>query len=307
MALNYSELSATTQKYIIPKLYDNIFTSNVLFMRMKKKNYNKRSDGGEKVVVPLAYATTTASAWYDGAETLTITANDQITAAEFDWKQIHSAITITGKDEQINKGKEAIVRFVASKIQMAEKTIVQSVGDGLYNLGTDAKAIIGLRLAVDSAGTYGGINRSTYSWHSAQEDSSTAALSLTLMQGMFGDCTVGNSHPTVIPTTQDIYDIFWGKLQPQQRFQDKETASAGFSNLLFNGVPVVVDGRCPASHMFFLNEDYLGFEVMSERDFKFQPFIKPTNQDVATAHIFWMGALWCSNCRMQGKLGAITA
>jgi hypothetical protein len=59
--------------------------------------------------------------------------------------------------------------------------------------------------------------------------------------------------------------------------------------------------------MFFLNEDYLGFEVMSERDFKFQPFIKPTNQDVATAHIFWMGALWCSNCRMQGKLGAITA
>lgn len=304
MALSYTELTATTQNHIIPKLVDNIFTSNILFMRLKKKNYTKTASGN-KLIVPVLYATTSSSAWYDGTESLTTTANDQISAAEFDWKQIDAPITISGKDEQINSGPEQIIKFVASKVQAAEKTITQNVGDGLYNVGTAAKEIIGLRLGVDSAGTYGGINRTTYSWWAAQEDSTSTALSLTLMQGLFGDATVGNAHPTLIPTTQDIYDVVWAKLQPQQRFQDQETAGAGYQNILFNGCPVAVDGRCPALHMFMLNEDYLGFEVFPKRDFSFQPFVKPTNQDAATAHIFWMGAFYCSNCRLQAKFGTI--
>ena len=275
-------------------------------MRARKKWYTTRN-GGTKVIQPVAYALTTAAGWYDGSESLTITANDQVTAAEFEWKQAHASLTITGRDEIINSGKEQIVDFVKSKVQLAEKTLTDNLGTGLYNAGTTSNAIIGLRLAVDSAGTYGGVSRTDYSWWSAQEDSTTTALSLSLMQGLYGDCTVGNSKPSVIPTTQDIYDIYWAKLQPQQRFMDSETAKAGFSNLLFNGTPVLVDGHCPPSTMFFLNEDYLSFIVQAERNFKFEPFIKPTNQDAATAHIWWMGALTCSNPRLQGKLGAIAS
>lgn len=306
---DYTELSSITEKRFIPALVDNIFTSNVLLMRMKKRGaYVTRGSGGTSVVQPLAYATTSASAWYDGTETLDVSANDQIGAAEFDWKQIHAAIPITGRDESINQGREAIVNFVASKTQLAEMTIVDNVGTGLYNDGTtDSKAIIGLRLAVDSAGTYGGINRTTYSWWSAQEDSSTTALSLPLMQGIFGDCSVGNDKPTLITCNQDVYDLYWAKLQPQQRWTDKGTADAGFTNLMFNGAPVVVDGKCPSAHMFFINEKYLKFHVMADKNFKFTGFVRPTNQDVHVAQILWMGALSCSNCRMQGKLGAIAS
>lgn len=307
MALNYNELSAITEKYFYPKLVDNVFTSNVLMMRAKKKWYNVRDGGGTKAIAPVAYALTTASAWYDGSETLDVTANDQITAAEFDWKQIHAAIPITGRDESVNRGKEAIIDFVASKVQLAETTIVDNLGTGLYNDGTNTKALQGLRLMVDSAGTYGGINRTNYSWWSAQEDSTTTALTLPLMQGIYGDCTVGNDKPTIIPCTQDVYDIFWSKLQPQQRWVDKNTADAGFTNLMFNGTPVVVDNDCPSSHMFFLNEKYMSFKVMGDKNFKFTGFIRPTNQDVAVAHILWMGALCGNNCRMHGKLGAIAS
>lgn len=304
MPLSYDELSSITSAYFMPKLVDNIFTSNILLSRARKKWWNVRS-GGTKVIAPVAYALSTAAGWYAGSDTLTISANDQISAAEFDWCQAHASITITGSDEIKNSGKEAIVDFVKSKVQMAEKTLTDTLGTGLYNTGTTTNAIIGLRLAVDSAGTYGGIARANYSWWSAQEDSTTTALSLPLMQGLYGDCTVGNSKPTVIVCTQDIFDLYWGKLQAQQRFADSQTANAGFQNLLLNGTPVVADGHCPASHMFFLNEDYLQFIVQSDRNFSFKPFIRPTNQDSATAHIYWMGALVCNNCRMQGKLGAI--
>lgn len=309
MALNYSEISAITEKYFYPKLVDNIFTSNVLLMRAKKKGWYEKVGGGEKVIMPVLYATTTASGWYNGSDTLTITANDQITAAEFDWKQAHATISITGRDEKINGGsKEKIVDFVRAKTQAAEKTLAQNIGTGLYNDGTtDTDAIVGLRLGVDSAGTYGGIDRTTYSWWAAQEDSTTTTLSLGVIQGMYGDCTVGPSHPTIITTTQDIYDIYIGKLQPMQRYTDSDTASAGFQNVMYAGTPIVVDGQCPANHMFFINEEYIKFVVHKDADMAFQPFVRPTNQDVAVAHILWMGVLGINNCRMMGKLGAITA
>jgi len=304
MALTYGEISAITEKYFIPKLVDNIFTSNVLLQRARKK-FMQTQDGGERIMCPVMYATTSASDWYSGADTLDITANDQITSAEFEWKQAYANITITRLDDLKNSGKLATVNFVKSKVQVAEKTLADKIGTGLYNLGTDADAIVGLRLAIDSTGTYGGIDRSTYTWWASQEDSSTTALSLSAMQALYGDCTIGNDKPSVIVTTQDIFDDYFALLQPQQRFQDSNTANAGFNNLLFRGVPIVVDNKCPASHMFMLNEDYLKLYIHTKENFRFEPFQKPLNQNVSSAKIYFAGALTSSNCRMQGKMNAL--
>jgi hypothetical protein len=60
MALSYNEISSVTQAYFVPKLIDNIFSSNALLQRARKKWYTTRN-GGTKVIVPVAYATTTAS------------------------------------------------------------------------------------------------------------------------------------------------------------------------------------------------------------------------------------------------------
>lgn len=303
MALT-SEISALTQKYYHPILVDNIFSSNSLFQRARKKWYEV-VDGGTSIEVPIAYATTTAAGSYSGAQTLDTTANDQITSLAFDWKQYYANITITGLDELKNSGKQKIVDFLKAKVQLAEKSLANSLGTALFNLGTAANDLIGLRLGIDSAGTYGGVSRTTYTWLAAQEDGSTTVLSLSAMQSLFGDCTVGNDKPTVAITTQDIYDDYWSLLQPQQRFTDKNTADGGFTNLMFNGIPVIVDSHCPASHLFFINEDYIGIRAAKQRNFYFRPFQQPENQDVSTAKIFWTGYLFINNCRMHGKFNAL--
>jgi len=305
MALSYSEISAITHKRIYPVLVDNIFTSNVLLQRAKKKGWYERKDGGEKILAPIAYATTTASGWYSGADTLNTSANDQITSLEFDWKQIYANVTVTRLDELKNSGDAAVINFVKSKMQIAEKTLADAIGTGLYNAGTTANAIIGLRLAVSDSGTYGGVSRTTYSWLAAQEDSSTTVFSLPAMQALYGDCTQGSSKPTVICTTQDIFDSWMNSLQPQQRFIDKQSADAGFQNISWNGTAVLADNHCPASHVFFLNEDYLHLCVHTKEDFRMEPFQKPIDQNVSTAKIYWTGALFCNNPRMQGKADAI--
>lgn len=306
MALSYDQISAITQKKFIPKLYDNIFDSNPLLQRMKKKSYEKL-DGGERIVVPLNYATVTASGWYSGADTLSTTDNEVITAAEYTWKQLYANISVTRSDELKNSGDSQILSLVKNKIKIAEKTMEDKLGTGIYSDGTDTKSIVGLRDIVATNQTVGGISQSSYSWWQAQVDSSTTTLTIAAMQSRDNVCTVNNDSPTVIATTRTLFNSFYGLLQPQQRFVDSETAKGGFSSLMFNGKPVITDSYCPANHMFFLNENYLHLFAHKDEDMRFEPFQKPINQNVKVAKIYWMGALGSSNNRLQGALTACTA
>lgn len=306
MALTYNEISSITQKYFIQKLVDQIFTSNVLFQRMKKGKTYETYDGGDPIMQPVMYATTTASGSYAGSDTLSTTANDQISAAEFSMKQYYANITITRQDELKNSGKAQMIDFVKSKVQIAEKTLNDNLGTGLYNAGTTAKDLTGLRLALAGTGsTYAGISKTTYSWWRGQTDATTTAVTIAAIEALYGQCTVGNDKPSVILTTQAIFDDYHGLVQPQERFVDEETASAGFTNLAFRSVPVIVDNHCPTYYMFLLNESYIRLLAHKDENFRFEPFTKPINQNVACAKIYWAGELVVSNPRMSGMFSAL--
>lgn len=306
MALTYGQIDSITEKMFIPKLVDNIFASNALLQRWKKNKY-KAESGGTTIMQPLLYATTTAVGSYSGTDTLSTTSNDQITAAYWTRGNYYANVTIAGTDELSNSGDAQVIDFVRAKVQAAEMSLADKLGTDLYNTGTDTKGIVGLGLAVDSAGTYAGIDRSAYTWWASDEDSTTTTLSMAALQAGYGDVTVGNDKPSVAITTQDLYDSYMNLLTPMQRFVDEDTAKGGFTNIMFNGIPVIVDSHCTASNWFFLNEKYFTLYHHPKRNFKFEGFIKPVNQDVASAKIFWSGQLVCSNCRMQAKFSALTA
>lgn len=305
MPLSYDQISAITQKKFIPKFNDNIYDSNPLIAR--KKKFLEKLDGGTTIVVPLGYARPTAAGWYSGADTLSTTDNDQITGAEFSWKQLYVNISISRADELKNSGDAQILNFVKQKIKIAESEMEAQLGTGIYSAGTDPKSIVGLRVIVAANQSVGGISQSSYSWWQAQVDSSTTTLSLAAMQAIDNSCTINSDSPTVVVTTRSIFNSYYGLLQPQQRFVDSETAKGGFSSLMFNGKPIIADSYCPSSNMFFLNEDKLHLFVHKDEDMRFEPFAKPINQNVKVGKIYWMGALGSSNNRLHGKLSAVTA
>lgn len=306
MALTWDQISGITEKKFIKKLADNIFDSNPGLARLKKKGLEKL-DGGTSIMCPLNYATTTASGWYTGADTLSTSDNENITAAEYAWKQIYANISITRLDELKNSGDSAKIALVKSKIQIAEKTIIDSMGTALYNDGTTLNAPAGLRSIVGTSNTVGGISQSSNSWWAAQVDSATTTLSISALQTLFNSCAVDAEGPSVILATRANYNRYYASLQPQQRFMDSESAKGGFSSLMFNGVPFLADSHCPANHVFMLNEAYLHLFVHKDEDMRFEAFSKPINQNVKVAKVFWMGALGSSNNRLHGKLSALTA
>lgn len=308
MALTLNQINAITQKKFLPKLYDNIFDSNVLLSEMKKGDGYRKIDGGEKIVVPLEYAQTTASGSYEGADILSTTDNEVFTGAEFNWKQKYANISITGIDKLKNAGEAQVIDFVKSKVKNAERTLAQKLGDGLYSSGSDAKDLVGLRVAASASNTVGGISQSDYSWwRFAKLDTTSTTLNLALLKEGFEDATVDSERPNLITTTRTLHGKYWSLLQPQQRFQDPKKASAGFENLLFMGVPMVADSKCPANHMFMLNMNHFFLSVHRECDMKFLPFVRPINQDVESAKVLWAGALCYSNLRLLSGFTGLTA
>ncbi len=305
MALDYDQISAVSKRYFLPKLADNIFVGTPELERAKKNSY-QLVDGGTTILAPLEYASGNFQ-WYSGAETLNTSDVDEFTAAKYDWRQCAAPVVISRLDELKNMGDAQVIDFVKAKMKNAQKTMSQNLSLGYWNDGTDAKAIVGLRAILNSSNTIGGISQSTNSWWQAKLDTSTTTLGMSALEALWVQCVEDQEQPTVAYTTKSLYGKYWAQLQPQQRFIDEESAKAGFKSLLFNGIPVLACSNAPASHWVFINEAYIYLFAHKDENMTMDDFVRPRNQNVKVAHVFWAGALGSTNNRYHGKFSALTA
>lgn len=308
-------INSVSRRYIIPQLADNIYTSNVMFFRLNAMN-KKMLQGGLQIEVPLVYTRFAAGGWYQGYDQLDVVPSDTVKNAAFDWKQSYVPVVVDGLTLIRADSPEAIVNFLSFYFENAQTELAAILGAGVWSdVVSDSKKIDGLTGAADDgtvAATYGGLLRSSNTWWKSTVDT-TAALTLAAMQTVFGTVTIGGRHPTILAGTQANYNRFWVLESASQAFpvqpggHDEQLAQAGFSNLLFNGVPFVVDSNIPANHIFFLNEDYIHLFVNNKADFSMREFREPVNQDAMAALILWAGNVVLSACAPHAKMTSVTS
>ena len=308
---NFDALLATTIANYRDKMTDNIFSARPLTYFLMDKGRIRMTDGGTKIVEPLIYGVNSTVASYAGYDTIALTAQDGISAAEFEWKQYAASIAINGIEEAKNNGEAAITNLLEAKIMQAEESMREGFntmffGDGTGNSGKDWN---GLGNIVEASGTVGNINRATSGnefWRSYEENTATA-LTLGQMATAYNTTSVGNDHPDMILTTQTLFEKYESLLTPQLRYTDTKTADAGFQNLLFKAAPVVFDTGCTAGVVYFLNSKYLTLVGHSSKWFSQTEFVRPENLDAKYALIMCYGNLTVRNAKKQGKLTAKTA
>lgn len=307
MALSIDQINAITEKKFIKKLADNVFDSNALAKKLIDSGSYISIDGGSQIYVPLNYAQTTASGWYQGADTLSTTDNDNITAAAFDWCSLFAGVAITDEDELKNSGDAAQLNLLKSKMQIAEKTLKDLLGTGLWSDGSTAKSIVGLRDIIATDQTVGGISQTDNSWWRGQVDSTSTITTMSVLNALYQNCSVDDEKPDFLTGTRTIYNAYYALLQPQQRFQDDATAKGGFQNLMFNGAPMVHDSHAPTSNLAMLNLKHLKLFYHSKRNMIWEPMQKPINQQVKVGRVLWMGAFGSDNNRLHGRASALAA
>lgn len=300
----WNQINSTTEKVVLPRVVDQIFRSNPVLLKLWRKGTKK--SGGSYIVQPLAYAEG-PSGWFEGMQPLEVDEVEQITSAMYHWKHAYASVTIRRDDELQNNGPEAFVNLLEQKMNIARKTMKNKLAQGLYSDGSNPLEMVGLQAMVTGSGvTYGNISKTDNSWWRSVVDTTTTTLSIFAMRQMMGDLTEDDETPDLIVTTQDIYDIYYSILQPQQRFASADMARGGFRSIRFEGLPLVVDSHCPDSNMFFLNTDYIDLVSHRQENMRFEPFKKPFRQQGRSAFILWYGNLTGSNCRFQGRFTGIT-
>lgn len=319
-----NEINSISRRYIYPTLVDNVYRSNLMFFRLNARN-KKMLQGGYQIEIPLVYTRFAAGGFYQGFDMLDISPSDTVKNAAFDWKQAWVPVTVDGLTLIRTDSPEAVVNFLSFQFEQAQTELAEILGSGVWsNVVSNNKSIDGLQGAIDNgsvAATYGGLSRATNTFWQSNVTTITPPLSLVAMMQMWGACTEGGRHPTIIVTTQNVYNLYWalntgvnstsgvpGQAFPvQPQGVDVQLGQAGFTNLVFNGVPMCVDSHVPPAQMYFINEDYLYLYVNPRADFNMKEFREPVNQDAMTSLILWAGNVCVSNCLRHGKMLGITS
>ncbi len=316
-------INSISRRFIMPQITDSVYLSNALTFRLLARN-KKKFDGGFQIEVPIQWAHFAAGGFYSGYDLLDVTPSDTIKNAAFDLKFADVPVSIDGASLIRANSPEAVANLIGQQFAQAEDEMKDILGFGMWSNLANAKVIDGIQGAVDNgsvATTYGGLSRSANTFWNAQVQTATAPISFTQLQTLFGNCTSGGRRPTIIVTTQQVYNLIWALSTgvnstsgvPGQAFPvdaggtDMQLAQAGFSNILFNGVPILVDSHCPPGQMFMLCEEYMYLYVNTQRDFYLRDFIQPVNQDAFTALVLWAGNVIFTNLLRQGKITGVTA
>lgn len=328
--IGVNTVTAIARQYILPQITDNIYSSNVVLYRLLQGN-KKMIQGGTQIEVPLLYSRFAAGGAYSGFDVLNTTPSDTVKNAAFDWKQYHVPIAVDGLTLIKTDSPEAIANYLVMQSQQASMEMAELLAVGLFQDGVTLTkeldgitGLVGTGTTVGNA-TYGGVGRVANTWWNSgvQGAGGASTLSMTALNGAFMAATKGGQHPTLILSQTDQYNRFWAlniaspnqvNYPRQPMGHDELLASAGFTNMLFNNVPWVVDSHVDMgnvattnSKIYMLNENFINLVVSPRADFFMDDFVKPTNQDAMVAMLYWAGNLTATNSAAQGGLFNVNA
>lgn len=315
-----TDIIATTIQSRTRQIADNVTKNNALLARLNERGNVKTVSGGSSIFEELSFAENGNAGFYSGYDLLPVAAQDVISAAEFNLKQLACPIVMSGLEQLQNSGKEAFIDLMESRINVAESTMANKLAQSVYSDGTGSsgKEVTGLNAAVPSdptTGTYGGIDRATWTfWRSKLYDFSANSVtpgSSTIqaaLNTLWASLVRGADRPDLIVLDNTYWSYYMGSLQAQQRFTDPKTGSLGFPTVKFMDADVVLDGGiggyCPSATGFMLSTKYIRLRPHRDRN---MVMLSPNrryaiNQDADVAILGWAGNLTCSGAQFQGRI-----
>lgn len=324
-----SDVIATTIESRTKSAQDNLTNNNALLTRLKERGNTKTISGGSTILQEIFYndpATNYANS-YSGYETINISPDSPISAAQFTMKHYADAVTISGPEMLQNSGKEQMIELIATRVEIAQARLANKIDYDLHGDGTanGGKALVGLAAMIStspSSGTYGGIDRASWSfWQNGAYTGTgltSAALTASNIQSAMNTVALsrvrGNDRPDLIYAGTTAYAMYLASLQSIQRITDEKMGAAGFTAVKYYGsggsADVVlgggIGGNQTATRMDFINTKYVHFRPHKDRNFvAIGGDRQAVNQDAVVRLIGWSGALTCSGAQFNATLSIL--
>lgn len=321
---DFDEIAATTLQEYAPTLEDQCFRNQPFMFWLTQAGRCKPFTGGRSIVCPLLVGDNSTCTTYAGYDTIPVTPQKGITAAEFYLKQAACSISLCGFEECVNQGAQEVIDLMDAKLMQAQETLTEHfnrmfiLSNGKGNNGKDWNGLanlIGNRFRSPIAGNIDGSDPACEYWQSEIDDGGLGeailngdpkppprALTLKDMARMFNNVSNGTDQTDLILMSQDMFEAYECLLQPNQMFTNTQAADAGFQSLTYKGVAIMWDHFVPDDTIYFLNSKYIELRKKMDRWFSVTPFIQPVNQDARYAQIRMFGQLIIKNRKRQGVM-----
>ena len=278
----FTELTYVTRRAFIPKLVVQLYNSTPL-MAALIANSQQASGGVSSVTVPVQGSQFVNAQWSDYSGSFAQPSVQQgAYNAEFNLKLMIAPVPFLGMEGAVQQDA-AVIPLIEARMNDATNVMMDAMATSLYNNTSNNQQFIGLPAAVADSGTYGNIDRSSYTWWKSKQYAAGSVnptrqnilqyISGTVKNGAevpsFGVCGFG----TWTLLAQDYVGQEQYVITPGSGFDsDANGAQAAFRALMVAGVPIYPDPYCPEGTVYFLNTNYLSLYIHEQGSFVFTGF-----------------------------------
>lgn len=333
-------VATTTKTALAPKLVDTVLNSNVLTSMVLNK---PKKWSGNQMLFPIKYQNGVSGGSFAGTDTFDTTASNRRVNLTFNAKFYEKSVVLPFTEVDANNTEDGVLDLVGTEFAMAAQEMADELGTVFYSDGTgnSSKDFLGLKAIDDDgtdAGTYGSLSRTTYTTLKSTVTASSGTLTLAKMATLYNAVSSGQQKPNLAVCPEAVFSFYEQLLQPMERIQQVTTPSkgkgmmgeAGFTSLMYKGVPVIADEKATAETLFFLNMDFIDFYALPSKNYEAIPYgkssevvgndydglkgygfswsgwVRPTNAYMGIGHIVLGGELLSANPKRHGKLTGIT-
>ena len=278
----FTELTYVTRRAFIPKLVVQLYNSTPL-MAALIANSQSASGGVSSVTVPVQGSQFVNAQWSDYSGSFAQPSVQQgAYNAEFNLKLMIAPVPFLGMEGAVQQDA-AVIPLIEARMNDATNVMMDAMATSLYTNTSNTQQFTGLPAAVSDSGTYGNIDRSTYTWWKSKQYAAGSVnptrqnilqyISGTVKNGAevpsFGVCGFG----TWTLLAQDYVGQEQYVITPGSGFDgDANGPQSGFRALMVAGVPIYPDPYCPEGTVYFLNSNYLSLYIHEQGSFVFTGF-----------------------------------
>ena len=322
MALTYTQVTAITHNLIKDKMTEGVFTGNAFLKRLRMNQ--ELEEGGLQIFCPLMTAddTSTTGDFYQRADALSLDEYDGISASVHDWKYIYESVVIYKTDIAKNGGRLGVLKLIDKKVRQAELAMAQrmvkaALSDGTVATGAlSANQFVGLQAILASSGTYGGISSTDLStWVSYVDDNegNDRTLTKTIVDKAFDQAhEPGQGGPSVGLIDKTGFTQLKGLVTAQQRVLRDQGYSTldGYGHegteLVYNGIPHIVENQMPADTLFYVDEEHFKLHVHQDNNMRRQSIKDLETADALLERIFLYGNVVASERKYHSRVNDIS-
>jgi hypothetical protein len=317
----FTELVSSTFRAHKAEVADAVSKHNALFRKITAKGKKRTLDGGLSITCPLAHSENSTYTRYSGYDPLNVGQSESLTSAEYPWCQVAVYVTASGRELRINKGENAFINLLKTRISIAQKSMANGLSADFYSAGSLANQINGLQALIADAGTgsVGGIDSSTYTiWQNVVQSAGTplqggSAITAgpttieSLMLPLYLRLTRGADSPDLIVMSEDYFTYYEQSQTSLKRYAPSDEGQGGMVAMKYKTADVVFDSAAsgmPSAHAYFTNTDYIEWVVHEDADMEVMDELKAVNQDAVAIPVITQGNLATNNRKYLGVMKA---